>query len=42
MVGLYLGSESLKAQGKKDEMMIIKKEFKDAWRQADFELSMSD
>ena len=35
-------SESLKAQGKTDEIMSVEKEFKEAWRQADFKLSMSD
>ncbi|MDJ0601243.1 MAG: hypothetical protein QNJ37_20665 [Crocosphaera sp.] len=35
-------AESLKAQGKTDEMMTIEKQFKDAWNQADFELSMSN
>ncbi len=35
-------AESLKAQGKTDEMITIEKEFKDAWTHADFELSLSD
>ncbi|MDJ0660185.1 MAG: hypothetical protein QNJ42_11950 [Crocosphaera sp.] len=35
-------SESLQEQGKTDEMMTVKKEFKEAWKQADFELSLSD
>ncbi|EAZ92014.1 TPR repeat protein [Crocosphaera chwakensis CCY0110] len=35
-------AETLKAQGKTDEIMTIEKEFKDAWKHAEFELSLSN
>lgn len=35
-------AESLKVQEKNDEIITIEKEFKEAWKQADFELTMFD